>query len=67
VPQDAVIAAQRAHVDLDRSYNLGLTDLVAALVWVQRNIEHLGGDPSVVTLFGWAAGASLVTSLTTMP
>lgn len=47
-----------------QSYNLGLTDLTAALMWVSTNIEHFGGDPSLVTLLGWGKGADLVTSLT---
>ena len=54
-------------MDMDKSYNLGLTDLMAALVWVQLNAEHFGGDPKVVTLLGWGAGSSLVTAVTTIP
>jgi carboxylesterase type B len=65
--KDAIILAQRAQVDMDKSYNLGLTDLMAALVWVQLNAEHFGGDPRVVTLLGWGAGSSLVTAVTTIP
>lgn len=47
-----------------QSYNLGLTDLTASLMWIGKNIEHFGGDPSLVTLLGWGAGADMVTSLT---
>ena len=47
-----------------QSYNLGLSDLFAALIWVSSNIEHFGGDPSLVTLLGWGAGADLVNALT---
>lgn len=49
-----------------RSGNYGLSDILEALKWVQLNIEHFGGDPSSVTLFGYRAGATLVTSLATI-
>ncbi len=45
------------------SGNLGLADLVAALKWVNKNIENFGGDPSNVTIFGQSGGGMKVTGL----
>lgn len=56
--------SRKAHTRLERARNLGLTDVMAALSWVQMNIVHFGGDASTVTLLGWGAGASLVSALT---
>jgi para-nitrobenzyl esterase len=39
------------------SGNYGLHDQIAALAWVQRNVEGFGGDRSRVLLFGQSAGA----------
>lgn len=47
--------------------NLGLRDQVAALEWVQRNIEAFQGDKSCVTVFGESAGGFAVTSLLAIP
>jgi para-nitrobenzyl esterase len=35
---------------------VGMMDLVASLEWVRDNIEHFGGDPSKVMIFGQSGG-----------
>ncbi|HSO93085.1 MAG TPA: carboxylesterase family protein, partial [Candidatus Dormibacteraeota bacterium] len=47
--------------------NRGLLDQVAALAWVQENIEAFGGANDRVTIFGESAGAFSVASLISMP
>ncbi len=49
------------------SANVGMTDLVAALRWVHENIEHFGGDPDRVMIYGQSGGGSKVTTLMGMP
>jgi len=47
--------------------NAGQLDQIAALEWVQRNIERMGGDPDNVTVFGESAGGMAVSTLLAMP
>lgn len=49
------------------SANVGMTDIVAALEWIQENIEQFGGDPDNVTVFGESGGGAKVLALMTSP
>lgn len=49
------------------SVNAGMSDIVAALRWVQRNIAACGGDPDNVTLFGQSGGGVKASTLMAMP
>lgn len=52
-----------AESDRGVSGNYGLQDQLAALRWVQENIEAFGGDPSRVTIMGVSAGGHSVHNL----
>lgn len=45
------------------SGNLSVQDQVAALQWVQRNIEAFGGDPGSVTAAGQSSGANAIVAI----
>lgn len=49
------------------SVNVGMTDLVASLRWIQENIANFGGDPDKVMIYGQSGGGSKVTCLLGMP
>ncbi len=49
------------------SGNLGQMDIVAALEWVQTNIEQFGGDPDNVTVFGQSGGGRKILNLMGTP
>lgn len=49
------------------SGNYGLQDVLAALQWVQANIESFGGDAANVTLYSESAGAQLASVLLASP
>lgn len=61
------LGAEGFSVLSDAPLNLGLRDAVAALAWVQREIEAFGGDPDRITLMGESAGGGLVAALLARP
>lgn len=57
-----------AHPALEQDVaNFGLLDQVAALRWVEDNIDAFGGDSDNVTIFGGSAGAMSVNALLGVP
>ena len=67
LPGFYVHPALSAESERGSSGNYGLLDQVAALQWVQNNIDAFGGDPSQVTIFGQSAGAMSVAYLLQTP
>ncbi|RCL85918.1 carboxylesterase family protein [Hyphomonas sp.] len=59
--------AETAETDLDRSANFAILDQIAALEWIQRNIEVFGGDNENITVFGQSAGGFHISALLSSP
>ena len=49
------------------SANAGQEDLIAALKWIQQNIEVFGGNPDNVTIMGQSGGGMKVSALLQTP
>jgi len=45
----------------------GIMDLVAALKWIQKNIERFGGDPNRVLVYGQSGGGAKTGTLLATP
>lgn len=61
------LADSGAPPEFSQSGMSGMLDLVAALRWVNRNIEAFGGDPSRVLIMGQSGGGAKVSGLMAMP
>ncbi|KAF7635838.1 Carboxylic ester hydrolase [Meloidogyne graminicola] len=47
--------------------NFGYWDITEALNWIKTNIKAFGGDPERITLFGYSAGSTAITTLGVSP
>ncbi len=60
-------AIQSLQEGMDKTSNFGTLDIIASLKWVQKNIQHFGGDANNVTIFGESAGAHNTLALLASP
>lgn len=51
----------------EASGNYALLDIVACLKFIRANVANFGGDPNLVTILGYGAGATLVNILLQSP
>ena len=63
-PRELVEEAKRNNEPVG---NYGTMDQIAALKWVKQNIQHFGGNPDNITIFGESAGGRSVTWLMSSP
>lgn len=47
--------------------NAGIHDTILALRWTKKHIQHFGGNPNQITLFGESAGAAIISALMFSP
>ncbi|GLI01019.1 carboxylesterase/lipase family protein [Phytohabitans aurantiacus] len=51
----------------DYAANQGMLDILAALRWTRENIEHFGGDPKNIMVWGESGGGAKTAAIYTMP
>jgi para-nitrobenzyl esterase len=51
----------------DHAANAGMLDILAALRWTSENIEHFGGDPDNIMVWGESGGGAKTAAVYTMP
>jgi para-nitrobenzyl esterase len=51
----------------DYAANQGMLDILAALRWTSENIQHFGGDPDNIMVWGESGGGAKTAAVYTMP